>query len=65
MASACNWTIVRPVKLSHAPAKGSLKAGADLRWNIASSATRADVADFMVRILTDSSTYRQAITLRN
>lgn len=64
-ASACDWTIVRPVKLTHAPAKGSLKAGADLRWNIASSATRADVAIHMVQILADSSTYQKAITLKN
>lgn len=65
MTSTCDWTIVRPVKLSNAPAKGSLKAGTGLRWHLASSATRADVADYMVRILSDRSTWRQAITLKN
>lgn len=65
MASDCNWTIVRPVKLTDAPAKGTLRAGVDLRWNIASSATRADVAGYMLKILDDSRTYRKAITVKN
>jgi len=65
MASGCNWTIVRPVKLTNAPAKGILKSGVDLSWNIASSATRADVAHYMVRILDDDGTFRKAITLKN
>ena len=64
-ASACDWTILRPVKLTNAPAKGILKAGVDLRWNIASRATRADVANFMVSVLADRDTYGKAITLRN
>lgn len=64
-ASACDWTIVRPVKLSDKPARGKLKAGTDLRWNITSSVTRADVASYMVQILADASTYKKAITLRN
>lgn len=64
-ASSCNWTILRPAKLTNGPAKGTLKSGVDLRWSIASTATRADVARFMVDILSDSSTYRQALTLRN
>lgn len=64
-ASACDWTILRPVKLTNAPAKGNLKAGVDLRWSIASTATRADVASYMVNVLADRDTYRKAITLRN
>ena len=46
-------------------ARGSLKAGTDLRWNITSTATRADVADYMVKILDDPATYKKAITVRN
>lgn len=65
MASVCDWTILRPVKLTNAPAKGNLRAGIALRWNIASRATRADVANYMVNILADRSTYRKAITLKN
>lgn len=64
-ASRSDWTILRPVKLTNRPARGSLKSGIDLRWNIASTATRADVANYMVQILADTETYGKAITLRN
>lgn len=63
--SATNWTIVRPVKLTNAREKGGLKSAPDLRWNIASTATRADVARYAVKILDDASTYRSAITVKN
>ncbi len=63
--SSCNWTIVRPVKLTSKPARGQLKAGTDLRWNIASTANRADVATYMVQILADVSTYKRSVTLRS
>ncbi len=63
--SGCNWTIVRPVKLTDQPARGNLKSGPDLRWNIASTATRADVAQYMVQILADAATHQKTITLRN
>jgi uncharacterized protein YbjT (DUF2867 family) len=64
-ASTCDWTILRPVKLTNAPAKGHLRSGVALGWNIASRATRADVANYLVKILADSSTYQKAITLKN
>ncbi|MBR1147686.1 NAD(P)-dependent oxidoreductase [Bradyrhizobium sp. AUGA SZCCT0431] len=63
--SDCDWTIVRPATLTFKPARGNLKAGTDLRWNITSTATRADVAEYMVKILDDPATYKKAITLRN
>lgn len=63
--SACDWTIVRPATLTFKPRRGHLKAGTDLRWHITSTATRADVADYMVKILADPTTFRKAITLRN
>ena len=63
--SDCNWTIVRPATLTFKRARGNLKAATDLRWNIASTATRADVATYMVRILDDPTTFRKAITVRN
>ncbi|WP_457588559.1 NAD(P)-dependent oxidoreductase [Ensifer canadensis] len=63
--SKCDWTIVRPATLTFKSARGNLKAGADLRWNISSTATRADVAEYLVKILDDPATYKQAITVRN
>lgn len=64
MASSCDWTIFRPVRLTNAPAKGGLKSGVGLRWSIASRATRADVANFMVAAVSDRTTYRKALTLK-
>ena len=46
-------------------ARGNLKAGTDLRWNIISTATRGDVAEYLVKILDDPATYKKAITVRN
>lgn len=63
--SACNWTILRPVKLTNKPAMGNLKAGVDLPWYLTSKATRADVANYMVQILGDAATFKKAMTLRN
>ena len=63
--SDCDWTIVRPATLTFKRARGNLKAGTDLRWNITSTATRADVAEYMVKILDDPATYKKAITVRN
>ncbi|OCK60635.1 NAD(P)-binding oxidoreductase [Bradyrhizobium sp. LMTR 3] len=63
--SDCDWTIVRPATLTFKRARGNLKAGTDLRWNITSTATRADVAEYLVKILDDPATYRKAITVRN
>lgn len=63
--SDCDWTIVRPATLTFKPARGDLKAGTDLRWNITSTATRADVAEYLVKILDDPATYKKAITVRS
>jgi NAD(P)H-binding len=63
--SDCDWTIVRPATLTFKRARRNLKAGTDLRWNITSTATRADVAEYMVKILDDPATYKKAITVRN
>ena len=61
--SDCDWTINSAGNADIA-ARGNLKAGTDLRWNVTSTATRADVAEYMVKILDDPATYRKAITLQ-
>jgi len=63
--SDCDWTIVRPATLTFKRARGNLKAGTDLRWNVTSTATREDVAGYLVKILDDPATYKKAITVRN
>ena len=60
-----DWTIVRPATLTFKRARGNLKAGTDLRWNVTSTATREDVAGYLVKILDDPATYKKAITVRN
>ncbi|MBZ9656824.1 NAD(P)-dependent oxidoreductase [Phyllobacterium lublinensis] len=63
--SDCDWTIIRPATLTFKPRRGNLRAGTDLSWHITSTATRADVADYMVKILDDPTAFKKAITLRN
>lgn len=62
--SAAQWTIVRPVKLSNGPARGRVKAGERLRWHLLSSVTRADVAAFMLSLLTDRGSFHRALTVK-
>jgi len=61
--SALDWTIVRPAKLNNRPAMGRLRSGDSLSWNLTSSASRADVAAFMLARLADTSTKGRAITV--
>lgn len=63
-ASAAQWTIVRPVKLGHGPARGGVKAGERLRWSLLSSVTRADVAAYMLAVLTDRGSFHRALTVK-
>ena len=65
MDSRLDWTIVRPVRLSDAPAVGRIESGDDLDWAPWSKVTRADVAAFMLAALTDKAALRRAITVRN
>ena len=53
--SNLDWTIVRPARLTNGPRTGRyrMKAGLEFSWR--SSISRADVADGMLRQLTDST----------
>lgn len=62
--SSLDWTIVRPARLNDKPPSGRLRSGDDLRWSLASRASRADVAAFMLAALDDATTLRRAITVR-
>ena len=65
MSSGLDWTIVRPAKLSNGPKTGRLESGEGLAWSLASSASRADVAAFLLAALADPATIGRAITVRN
>jgi uncharacterized protein YbjT (DUF2867 family) len=64
IASAAEWTIVRPVKLGNGPARGRVQSGESLRWSLLSSVTREDVAAFMLAAIADRGSFRRALTLK-
>ena len=56
--STLDWTIVRPSRLTNGPRTGSYRMKSSLEFSLQSSISRADVADGMLRQLTDQ-TFRQ------
>ena len=58
MASGLDWIIVRPGGLTDNPATGSYKAGLD-KTIVAGQVSRADVADFVLRQVTDDTYLRK------
>jgi putative NADH-flavin reductase len=59
-ASDLEWVIVRPTRLSDKPGRGRYRAGTDLRAGLLSSASRDDVASFMVEQLESDEYLRRA-----
>ena len=58
-ASGLDWVIVRPTSLTNGPHKGAYRAGLDIgHWLRPTRISRADVADFMLKQLSDD-TYLQ------
>ena len=52
--STLDWVVVRPPRLTNGPYTGSYRSGEDVRaGTLLASISRADVADFMVKQLTD------------
>ncbi len=59
-ASALDWVIVRPTSLTNGPRKGVYRAGMDIgHWFFPTRISRADVADFMLKQLTDNAWLRK------
>ncbi len=56
--STLDWTIVRPCRLTNGPRTGRYRMQSSLAFSLRSSISRADVADSMLRQLTDA-TFRQ------
>lgn len=54
-ASSLNWTIVRPTVLNDKPPRGEIRAMTDLSGIHGGAISRADVAEFVVRQLTDAT----------
>jgi len=54
-SSGLDWTIVRPTILTDGPRTGAYKVGPDIRIGLVPKVSRRDVADFMVKQITDRS----------
>ncbi len=61
--SDVDWTLVRPSFLTNGSRTGQYRSGSDLRMHITSHIPRADVADFMLQHMTDTTSVRKALAL--
>lgn len=58
--SGLDWTVVRPAALTDGPRTQRYHTGTDLHMKLSSKISRADVADFMLRQLTDATYVHKA-----
>lgn len=61
-ASDLQWTIIRPTALTNGRARGPL-IGKHLRSGLLTQVSRADVATSMIKMLSQTDTYRKALVL--
>ena len=61
--SPFDWTLVYPVVLTNGPGSGNYKVGERLPMKGMPKISRADVADFMVRQLTDNTYLKKTVVL--
>jgi putative NADH-flavin reductase len=64
-ASQLDWVSVRPPLLTNGARKGRYRVGSDIPIKLFSSVSRADVAEFMLKQLTDDTYLHQAPTITN
>jgi putative NADH-flavin reductase len=64
-ASDLDWVLVRPPLLTNGARRGRYRVGFDIPIKLFSSVSRADVAEFMLRQLTDDTYLHQAPTITN
>ncbi len=62
-ASDRDWVLVRPPRLTNGPRTGQYRVAGEMRLGAGASISRADVADFMLRQLTDDTWLRQAVVI--
>lgn len=61
--STLDWTIVRPSRLTNGPHTGRYRMKSSLDFSVQSSISRADVADCMLRQLTDQTFRHKCLEL--
>lgn len=57
--SNTDWVIVRPAVLTNGAKRGEYRVGEDLRLGVSDKISRADVADFMLKQLTEDTWVRK------
>lgn len=62
-ASALDWTIVRPPRLTNGAHTGNVRSRVDANVRGAFSITRADLADFLLRTVDDRALVRRAVSV--
>ncbi|HEX8846063.1 MAG TPA: SDR family oxidoreductase [Pyrinomonadaceae bacterium] len=63
--SGLDWVLVRPPLLTNGTRRGRYRAGFDIPIKLFSSVSRADVAEFMLKQLTDDTYLGKAPTITN
>jgi putative NADH-flavin reductase len=61
--STLDWTIVRPSRLTKGPRTGNYRMKSSLEFSLQSSISRADVADCMLKQLTDRTFQQKCLEL--
>jgi putative NADH-flavin reductase len=61
--SPVDWTLVRPPYMTKGPHTGCYRFGKNLRMSLVSHISRSDVAEFILQHLTDTATFRQALSI--
>ena len=64
-ASDLDWTIVRLAILNNKPKSGKVKAGYVGTGEVATQISRADIADFMLKQITDTKYLHEAPAISN
>jgi putative NADH-flavin reductase len=64
-ASELDWTLLRAVRLTGGPGRGTYRTAVEGRLRRAWSISRADVADCMLAHLADPTTYRRMVEIAN
>jgi putative NADH-flavin reductase len=62
--SNLDWTIVRPARLTNNPRTGTYKVGDPLKIGLSSKISRADVADFLLKQLSDNTYLHRVARLK-
>jgi len=62
-ASNLDWTIIRPIRLTNGPFTGTYKAGTKVSFGIHPHVSRADVADLILKEITNDAYIKKMVTI--